>query len=183
MLLATDLDGTFLGGSPEHRHQLYQLINAHPDIELIFVTGRGLESVMPLLADPQIPNPKYIICDVGCTVVDGNTLHAVGEVQGRIDERWPGEYKIHAAVEHIDGLVRQGVPQERRCSYFVKPEVMEKNQQELLAIGDELDCDVLYSAGFYLDFLPRHVNKGSTLTALCEFLGINKADVMVGHCL
>jgi glucosylglycerol-phosphate synthase len=179
MLLATDLDGTFLGGSPEHRHQLYQLITVHPDIELIFVTGRGLESVMPLLSDPQIPKPKYIICDVGCTVVDGHTLHAVGEVQGRIDERWPGEYKIHAAVEHIDGLVRQDVPQERRCSYFVNPEVMEENLQELLRIGDELGCDVLYSASLYLDFLPRHVNKGTTLTALSEFLEINKADVMV----
>ena len=179
MLLATDLDGTFLGGLPEHRHQLYQLISGHPDIELIFVTGRGLESVMPLLSDPQIPKPKYIICDVGCTVVDGRTLHAIGEVQGYIDERWPGEYKIHAAVEHIDGLVRQDVPQERRCSYFVNPDVMEENLQELLRIGDELGCDVLYSASLYLDFLPRHVNKGTTLTALSEFLGINKADVMV----
>ena len=57
MLLATDLDGTFLGGSQEQRQQLYQLIAAHPDIDLIFVTGRGLESVMPLLADPTIPQP------------------------------------------------------------------------------------------------------------------------------
>ena len=44
MLLATDLDGTFLGGTQETRQQLYQLIAVHPDIDLIFVTGRGLES-------------------------------------------------------------------------------------------------------------------------------------------
>ena len=35
MLLATDLDGTFLGGSFEQRQQLYQLIAAHPDIDLM----------------------------------------------------------------------------------------------------------------------------------------------------
>mgnify|MGYP002173245186 FL=1 len=60
MLLATDLDGTFLAGTQARRHQLYQLISQHPEIELIFVTGRGLESVMPLLADPTIPQPAYL---------------------------------------------------------------------------------------------------------------------------
>ena len=69
MLLATDLDGTFLAGDPESRLKLYQLISAHPDIQLAFVTGRGLESVSPLLSDPTIPEPDYIICDVGCTVL------------------------------------------------------------------------------------------------------------------
>ncbi|MEK9713425.1 MAG: HAD-IIB family hydrolase, partial [Thalassolituus sp.] len=179
MLLATDLDGTFLGGSQENRQQLYQLISAHPDIDLIFVTGRGLESVMPLLADPTIPQPDYIICDVGCTVVDGHTLQPIVEVQGRIDDKWPGEYTIHAEVEHIEGMVRQDVPQERRCSYFVAPDVVEKHLPELEAIGEKLNCDVLYSAGLYFDFLPKNVNKGSTLTALIEHLNINKADVMV----
>ena len=28
MMLATDLDGTFLGGDPDNRQRLYQLINA-----------------------------------------------------------------------------------------------------------------------------------------------------------
>ena len=77
MILATDLDGTFLAGSAESRARLYQLINAHPMIRLVFVTGRGLESVMPLLSDPGIPAPEYIICDVGATVVDGGTLQPV----------------------------------------------------------------------------------------------------------
>ena len=56
MLLATDLDGTFLAGDPENRLKLYQLISAHPEIDLVFVTGRGLESVLPLLSDPTIPS-------------------------------------------------------------------------------------------------------------------------------
>ncbi|MEK9714082.1 MAG: glucosylglycerol-phosphate synthase, partial [Thalassolituus sp.] len=139
----------------------------------------GLESVMPLLADPMIPQPDYIICDVGCTVVDGHTLQPVVEVQGRIDDKWPGEYTIQAEVDHIEGMVRQDVPQERRCSYFVAPDVVNKNMAELKEIGEKLNCDVLYSAGLYFDFLPKNVNKGSTLTALIEHLNINKADVMV----
>ena len=127
----------------------------------------------------MIPQPSYIICDVGCTVVDGETLQPVVEVQGRIDDVWPGEYAIQAAVEHIPGLVRQDVPQERRCSYFSAPDVIEEYLDELTRIGNSLNCDVLYSAGLYLDFLPRNINKGSTLTALVEHLKIPIEDVMV----
>ena len=57
LILATDLDGTFLAGSPQQRHRLYRLIDQHPGITLIFITGRGLEAVMPLLADPAMSSP------------------------------------------------------------------------------------------------------------------------------
>ena len=57
MLLATDLDGTFLAGDPETRLRLYQLIADNPEIKLAFVTGRGLENVIPLLSDPTLPVP------------------------------------------------------------------------------------------------------------------------------
>ena len=120
MLLATDLDGTFLAGEPESRLKLYQLISAHPDIQLAFVTGRGLESVIPLLSDPTIPEPDYIICDVGCTVVHGESRQAVQPIQGSIDALWPGAQSIEAALGGMKGLQRQEVPQERRVSYFCR---------------------------------------------------------------
>jgi hydroxymethylpyrimidine pyrophosphatase-like HAD family hydrolase len=49
MLLATDLDGTFLGGKSSYKQQLYQLIRENKDIRLVFVTGRSLATVIPLL--------------------------------------------------------------------------------------------------------------------------------------
>ncbi|WP_262072366.1 HAD family hydrolase, partial [Stenotrophomonas sp. Marseille-Q5258] len=33
---------------------MYRLVDQHPGIRLIFITGRGLEAVMPLLSDPAI---------------------------------------------------------------------------------------------------------------------------------
>src|SRR5690606_30962609 len=92
MLLATDLDGTFLGGTTEKKQILYQLIRNHPDIDLVFVTGRGIETVLPLLHDPSIPTPDYIIADVGATVVDGSTLLSVASIQSGIERRWPGQF-------------------------------------------------------------------------------------------
>ncbi|KAA1171936.1 glucosylglycerol-phosphate synthase [Marinobacter salinexigens] len=176
MLLATDLDGTFLAGHPDHRLKLYQLISAHPEIDLVFVTGRGLESVLPLLSDPTIPVPDYIICDVGCTVVHGGTQQAIHPIQGEIDELWPGEQTVEDALSAFDGLQRQEVPQERRVSYFCDSELV---GDELRKQAEALSCDVLFSAGKYLDILPRGVNKGSTLTRLVEHLGVDPETVLV----
>ena len=179
MLLATDLDGTFLAGSSANRLKLYQLIAAHPEIELAFVTGRGLESVRPLLSDPTIPEPDYIICDVGCTVVDGRSQQPIQPIQSDIDRLWPGEHAVESALESLSGLLRQDVPQERRCSFFCEPEAVDAVRAPLEKIVKELDCDLLYSASWYLDVLPKGVNKGSTLRALVNHLGIAEEDVLV----
>jgi len=176
MLLATDLDGTFLGGDLNSRMKLYQFIAVHPEIDLVFVTGRGLESVMPLLSDPTIPQPQYIICDVGCTVVDGETLQPLHPLQGEIDRRWPGSVVIEQALDHLDSIERQEVPQERRCSYFCETDAV---TEEVAKIVDDLGCDLLHSSGRYLDVLPRGVNKGRTLAALVEYLCIDHERVLV----
>ena len=176
MLLATDLDGTFLAGHPENRQRLYQLIGAHPEIRLVFVTGRGLEVVMPLLSDPSIPVPDYIICDVGGTVVDGRTLQPVQPLQSEIDARWPGERAVVEEMLRFDGLERQEVPQQRRCSYFCEARAVTRDVVDAAA---RLGCEGLYSAERYLAILPRGISKGRTLTTLVEHLGFDREAVLV----
>lgn len=175
MLLATDLDGTFLGGDPEKRHQLYHLINSHERIQLVFVTGRGIEAVMPVLSDPGIPQPDYLICDVGCTIINGSTMQPVYELQTEIDAIWPGDLQIEAALAGVPGLVRQDVPQERRCSFFCDETAI---SGEVERIVEELGCDLLYSADKYLDVLPKGVNKGSTLRRLIQYLELDETEVL-----
>jgi glucosylglycerol-phosphate synthase len=170
MLLATDLDGTFLAGDPEDRLSLYQTIAAHPEIKLAYVTGRSLEAVLPLLADPTLPQPDYIIADVGATLVHGDSLQ-----QSVVDARWPGETQVASVIEPF-GLERQDVPQARRCSYFCTPE--QATNPALREIADELGCDLLYSAELYLDFLPKGVNKGSSLQALADWLELDHDQVL-----
>ncbi|MFI8481104.1 glucosylglycerol-phosphate synthase [Pseudomonas sp. NPDC078700] len=175
MLLATDLDGTFLAGDPEDRLSLYQTIAAHPEIKLAYVTGRSLEAVLPLLADPTLPHPDYIIADVGATMVHGDSLQPIQPLQNAVDARWPGESQVASAIEGFN-LERQDVPQVRRCSYFCTPE--QAAAPELQAAADALGCDLLYSAARYLDFLPKGVNKGSSLEALAEWLELDSDQVL-----
>ena len=176
MLLATDLDGTFLGGKSLHKQQLYRLIRENPALKLVFVTGRGLESVIPLLNDPIIPNPDYIICDVGATIVNGHTLEQVEPLQAAIEKSWPGELKILDVLKNIPGLEYQEVPQQRRCSFFIKDESLIDIVREVVA---SLGCEVIYSAGKFLDVLPGGVNKGTSLTRLINHISVEYKDVLV----
>ena len=176
MLLATDLDGTFLAGDPANRQRLYQLVTAHPDIKLVFVTGRGLEVVLPLLADPTIPTPDYIVADVGATIVEGRDCVPVQPLQAGIESDWPGEHAVALAMSRFEGIERQEVPQQRRCSYFCTVDAV---TDEIRAAVDLLGCDLLYSASLYLDVLPRGVNKGSSLKKLVDHIEIDPADVLV----
>lgn len=176
LVLATDLDGTFLAGSDKARMRLYRLVARHPEITLIWVTGRGLEVVMPLLTDPTLPQPDYLICDVGATVVTGSGLLPVEPLQSAIDQRWPGEQAVAEMMAGFPGLVRQEVPQERRCSYFCEEDAVTPG---IAAAAARLGCEVLFSASRYLDILPAGVSKGSTLENLVAHLGIAREHVLV----
>lgn len=176
MLLATDLDGTFLGGSPEDKAQLYSWLKQQTDISLVFVTGRGLANVQPLLEDPQMPLPDYIICDVGATVVKGNSLEPVQPLQEAIAQKWPGEAMVRAQLEQVAGLRYQEVPQQRRCSFYYDATTAIDVAADIAA---GLGCEIVQSAGKYLDILPGGVNKGSTLMQLVELIGYPAERVLV----
>ncbi len=179
MILATDLDGTFLAGDSGHRQQLYRLVEQHPEIRVVWITGRGLEAVMPLLSDPALPRPDYLVCDVGATVVDSRTLQPLQPLQSEIDARWPGEVLVAEAMRAFPGLVRQDVPQERRCSYFCEPSTLAPLRSKIEAAAHGLGCAVLYSADRYLDILPPRTDKGRTLAALARQLKLPRDRILV----
>ncbi|HEU4608115.1 MAG TPA: HAD family hydrolase, partial [Chitinophagaceae bacterium] len=168
LLLATDLDGTFLAGSEEEKLSLYGLFREKDELQLIFVTGRGVESVIPLLNDAIIPNPDYLICDVGATVLNGRNLEPVQPLQSQIERLWPGQLVFIEALKDVKGIRFQENPQERRCSFWFDEGA---DLDPVYKVAEQHNCDVLVSAGKYVDILPRGVNKGSTLTKLMKLIG------------
>lgn len=81
-VLATDLDGTFLGGTDAQRRALYDWIEDHRDtVGLIFVTGRDPEFIMDLCGSGTAPWPDYAVGDVGTTIARSNA--------NRGSIRWP----------------------------------------------------------------------------------------------
>lgn len=176
MLLATDLDGTFLGGRQTDRLKLYRLIREQENIRLLFVTGRGVESVMPLLDNPVIPDPDYIICDVGATVLNGQTLEPVQPIQSEIERLWPGTLAIKKRLKKVKGLRLQPVSQQRRVSFFYDDTT---DIDAVKKIAADMELDVLLSAGKFLDILPRDINKGTTLKRLVKLMNFPANDILV----
>ena len=177
MLLATDLDGTFLGGDEAGKKELYGLMK-QPGIMLVFVTGRGLQSVMNLFDEASLlPPPHYIICDVGATVVHGKTQQPVEPLQSVIESKWPGNEKVLEHFNTVKGLTLQPVPQNRRCAFFYEEGVTDL--EKVYEISEALGCDAIVSAGKYVDILPGGVNKGTTLMQLMDYLQIDPARTLV----
>lgn len=175
LVLATDLDGTLLAGSHDARRRVRDLFHgALPGARLVFVTGRGLESVMPLLSDPTIPTPHYIIADVGATIVHGD-LRPVEPLHHEIASHWPGSQAVLKALARFD-LQLQNVPQERRCSFLAKESSI---TPQLRAAVAELGCELLFSAGRYLDVLPSGVGKGEAVRRLAEAEGLDPDSIVV----
>ncbi len=176
IFLATDLDGTFLGGDGTEKENLYRLFRSAPSYRLTFVTGRGLDSVLPLFHEDAVPRPEYIICDVGATVVAGDTLEPVEPIQSIIESQWPGKDHIYSALEGMEGVRRQEVPMNRRASFIYDHESVLDHLRET---GNRGGYNVIISHGKYADFLPAGTDKGETLKRLVSHLDIPAEQILV----
>ena len=158
--------------------RLYRLIREHRErIALIFVTGRGFESILTLLDDPSIPIPDYIIADVGGTVLrrQGDGFSPILPLQDEITQGWQGREQILATARQIEGLHFQEVPQEYRCSFTYDSDAVRIQAQ---ALAQSLGLDHLVSANRYFDFLPRGVSKGNSLMRLLSTEGLSPDKVL-----
>lgn len=176
-VLATDLDGTFLGGSDEQRATLYRFLETQRDSSLlVFVTGRDLDFIRSLLDEPGFPRPDYIIGDVGTTIVHGDTFEPLPDVQDWVASRWQNANdRVKAMLEGEPSLRLQDVDPERRVSYYYEPASLRPETiDKITAAG--FDC--ITSADTYLDVMPKGIAKGPTLLKFIEALGLHKDDVV-----
>jgi trehalose-6-phosphate synthase/hydroxymethylpyrimidine pyrophosphatase-like HAD family hydrolase len=163
-ILVTDLDGTLLGGTPADRRRLRTALARHPEVTVVFATGRGVPSVREVLRDPLVPRPRWIIADVGATVVDGEDLSPLEPLQEQLRAGWPGPGPVREALARFPALAYQDdVAQDGRCSYLVARDQL---TEEVTAAVRALGCGWTYSAGRYFDVLPPAASKGAALRAL-----------------
>ncbi len=160
-ILATDLDGTFLGGSDAARSRLIEHFLETPENQLIYVTGRSVNSVENLIQSGRLPRPNGMICDVGTTVACAQGRDLPGPAHAAIDEAWQDRSEeVRAALHGAPGLTLQADYGPRRVSYhFDKQADLEAASRRVRELG----LDPLISDDLYFDVLPPGVNKGTTL--------------------
>ncbi len=177
LVLATDLDGTFLGGTEAQRCAFYSHLSARDDVVLIFVTGRDIEFIAGLVETPGIPRPHYVVGDVGTSIYDGQTLEPLPELESPIAAKWNNATgRVVELLAGEAGLRLQGTQFRNRVSYDYDPAVL---SPESVAKVEAAGFDCLLSADRYFDVLPRGISKGPTLVRLVEALGFDPASVLV----
>ena len=178
VVLATDLDGTFLGGDAAARAALYDWIAQRRDeVVLIFVSGRG-QAFMRELADTLPVRPDHCIGDVGTSVHSGPRLEPLREIEDWLDSTWSRH--AHARIgetmrAHPQLREQQGCGGRRRSYLYDDAAATVPAAADVEALG----FDALISDGRFFDVLPRGVQKGPTLLRTLAALGLSPQRTLV----
>ncbi|PWJ21894.1 HAD-IIB family hydrolase [Jannaschia seohaensis] len=181
MVLATDLDGTFLGGTDEECAKFYSWIQANRDsVGLIFVTGRDPGFIRELTTKRGVPRPDYVVGDVGTTIAEvepDGMLRPIDALESEISERWgDASGRVQAALHSVSGLKLQSTGFRYRVSYDMDPERFDSRALDIVA---GLGLDALVSDNRFFDVLPKDVSKGPSLLRLLAHLEVENARTLV----
>lgn len=183
-VLATDLDGTFLGGSADDRGQLYNFIEKNRDIVgLIFVSGRDLPFISELCSG-GVPWPDFVVGDVGTTIAqvhsgtsDVRHISPIPVLEQQIASLWnDNSERVRQVLEDAAGLRLQETPFRYRVSYHYDPVGYDDEARSKI---EDLGLDVLISDNQYFDVLPKGVSKGPSLLRLLDHLDVPRERVLV----
>lgn len=177
-ILATDLDGTFLGGLPAQRTALYDWIQARRDeIVLIYASGRSLTAMQDVLDELPL-QPDHIIANVGTSVYTGPQFLPLTAVEAWLDAAWDTDARerIQVILQDHPHLSPQTVIEGRRVSCFYTDKALAHTVRDLIL---PMGFDVLLSDEKYFDVLPRGVQKGPTLLKTLQALGLAPERTLV----
>ncbi len=186
-LLATDLDGTFIGDDEAMLSLWRDLEESH--ILLGFSTGRHLKSIEDFYADKCAnaglsPDRRADVCV--CMV--GTDIYFRANGAYRLDRSWHDVIAEGWNKEAIETIIR-AMPEIRMQdqewqSRFKSSYYLEENAEDCLArIHEQLEskrvaAKVVYSAGKFLDFLPIRSGKGEAVRFVAEHYGLAPANVI-----
>ncbi len=177
LILATDLDGTFLEGSPSLKQFIYnELLKLKNQMTLIYVTGRDMDSIKYFCANGYLPMADFIIGDHGTQIASGHDFKWIGPLQEPIVTKWnAANAKIKALLANDPGIELQPINPPYRVAYYYDSNLL---QHETIQKISNAGFDPLLSCGMYLDILPKGINKGSSLLRLIDHMRLDKEAVI-----
>ena len=190
ILIATDLDRTLLpnGAQPESplARSRFRRFVERPEVKLVYVTGRHRELVEAAMAEYELPQPDFVIADVGTSLyeVHGDDWQQCQDWQQAIASDWGGRShkQLAAVLLDIPGLRLQEAAKQGACklSYYAAPlanpsELLAQVRDRLTATGASINLvwsvDETTATGL-LDVLPAGASKLHALEFLRTRLGI-----------
>jgi sucrose-6F-phosphate phosphohydrolase len=177
-LLISDLDGTLLGNDAGlERFACWREAHAS-EWALVYATGRSLASVQELVEESALPAPDATITEVG-TVISGPHADAWPEWPAPA-ERWDPA-RVRDALDGESQLIPQEASAQSpfKISYYAGILGM----REMIRLGRVLRragvrARLVYSAGRYLDVLPRSLGKRAAARHLIAAWGVDERHVV-----
>ena len=200
LLLCTDMDRTIIpnGTQSEHPHarQKFKSFCSHPDVTLVYVTGRHKKLVQQAIKNYHLPQPDYVITDVGTKIYkveNSQSWHELKEWEQEISRSWNGynHQQIKDLLNDIDYLILQENSKQNthKLSYylplFIDSDVVITKMSHLLKqqnINGSIlwSIDELKNIGL-LDVLPVNATKLHAIQFLQKQLGFqHKETVFAG---
>ncbi len=160
-LLATDLDGTFVGDEDGLRELLRHYDSLQEPVALVYVTGRHRKSADGLIREEGLPAPDILITDVGTAVFTGPGLEEDEVWKEKMSGGWRPD-AVAEAARGIPGLSRQDLPDDRRVSFYSDGPAPAEALHERLS-GESIPHTFIFSSGRDVDILPEGGGKGEAL--------------------
>jgi sucrose-6F-phosphate phosphohydrolase len=196
LLLCTDMDRTIIpnGRQTEHpdaRPQFVKLCSI-PQVKLVYVTGRSLALVKQAISEYDLPEPEYIISDVGTIIYEkkNGKWQKMQAWQELIAKDWQGKThdQLEKALNTIVELELQEAHKQNdfKLSYYIAMDadhksILAKVETRLAKLGanvslihslDEPEQIVL------LDILPRNATKKHAIEFLQKQLGYKTREIV-----
>lgn len=171
-LLVTDLDQTLIGDDTSLTllNELLDKKRQEYDLKIVYSTGRSLELYHQLNKEKHILSPDALITSVG-TEIYFHPIEDNFDLQwaNYVSENWDRE-AVFSVASHFADLVLQPLSEQTdfKVSYYlsdsIAQEVIPRLTKDLAK--EKLDTQVIYSASYALDILPKNGGKGSALQYL-----------------
>ena len=201
LLLCTDLDRTLLpnGSAPESaqaRKKFSQLVE-HPQVTLVYVTGRHQQLIMQAIEKYQLPQADYVIADVGSTIyeVTDKYWHHQQSWEMLINGDWKdksGQGKsaneLADLFSDINEIKRQEVSKQNthKLSYYIP---LNTNHQQIISTmqgilkQQSIAANLIWSIDQQantglLDVLPASAGKRQAIEFLMQQLGFEYSETV-----
>lgn len=179
-MLVCDLDGTLLGHDTSLRDFEKWSRNAH-NVRIAYATGRNLPSVLECLATTALPVPDFLITNIGTEIWEMPTAKPIFQWPLLLGKKWNITRIMHYMKTLPDTELQPPEFQTPwKLSYYAhdfSPEKLQQITEELNAY--DVDFEIIYSGGRFLDFLPPNSHKGAAVQALATHLHLSKDRIIV----
>jgi len=196
LLVCTDLDRTLLPNGPQPEspgaREKFNRLAAHPGITLVYVTGRDKVLVEEAIEQYRLPQPSYVIADVGSTIYQLQQLNwsHMEEWQHEIAPDWKA--RTHEDMRQLfsDIALLRLQPEAKqnsyKLSYYVDLNTDHESlmtEMQMILRSNDISASLIWSideiaAIGLLDVLPASASKSHAIEFLMQQLDYDLSNTI-----